>query len=671
MNHKKYLIRLSASILITFLAIGTTPAWASWYFDWSSNGQSGEHGPFNSNSDCESQRSGWSRDMRSMNESASSSACYERGGSSGSNSSLQSGAFAVGEALGNALISWSLNNKPDPTEQKYIEVIRSAADLSSAGEYGRAARLYARAMSLAKNHRNLQDMLSISALEMLLGCVLTADGQNSKAIGILGDYQTIIDIGVRYLSAACVASAYINSGDRLAAIMVYESMTLPDDLRDYGFDDETFRQHQWTVNSTHAIALTNSNQYEKALAVYKKALFHNPAHLSSLKGYAIALRETGNLEEARIQFRRAHELDPTDTSTLFELASISEKQKKYADAEMYYQKYISLKPTDKFSFRALANVQRRQDKYEIAEQNYRRHAELNPGDSFAQRSIGEVLSDQGKEEEAIKYYENAVKINGKDEIHWYLYASTLTKLDRSVEAESAFRDGLKIQGQYERLLHAEYSKLLFREDRLSEAEAQLRAAMNVNSTVPVYYYRMSLINSNQGKHKEAIQMATEAVRLAPEYDGYNQHLARLEPDNKSYSARYQTPLQRIAVGLDKIYVPIPESAAGNPTYIESEKRAIRIVNNGLDRLPSSLKESVMDMIRTSVGEAEDGTLLPLSSDYENRKKIWTTSENLIANVIALLENVKSGIKDNIHISDSNLKLVDKIFVQTIDDLQSQ
>ena len=90
---------VTALIFLILLFLGVNTAWAGWYFNWSSGGQSGKHGSFNTRSSCESQRSSWSHDLRMLGESASSNACYQRGGSSGSYSGAQSGAYALGEGV--------------------------------------------------------------------------------------------------------------------------------------------------------------------------------------------------------------------------------------------------------------------------------------------------------------------------------------------------------------------------------------------------------------------------------------------------------------------------------------------------------------------------------------------------------------------------------------------
>jgi len=88
------------------------------------------------------------------------------------------------------------------------------------------------------------------------------------------------------------------------------------------------------------------NDYDRAAAVFRRLLDHNPSSARAYEGIGYVQRRQGRLEEAVSSLQMANRLDPRDSNIVYNLARTREARREFAAADSLYQRAILLGPDD-------------------------------------------------------------------------------------------------------------------------------------------------------------------------------------------------------------------------------------------------------------------------------------------------------------------------------------
>lgn len=192
----------------------------------------------------------------------------------------------------------------------------------------------------------------------------------------------------------------------------------------------------------------------------------------------------GRIQQAVTAFQRAdavHSLGDKDRFTFaMAFANLGDEKNSRDQIERLYQQH----PEQPLYLYWLARIDYYQRRYEEAAAKLNRVVRLDPGSARAWDSLGLAYDMMGENSEAQRAFEKAVDLN------------------RKLSSPSAWPP-------------MNLGSLLFRTQKLPEAEASLREALRTDSGFAQAHYFLGRVLEQLGKDAEAIDELRTAARLAP------------------------------------------------------------------------------------------------------------------------------------------------------------
>src|SRR5215475_3407542 len=121
-----------------------------------------------------------------------------------------------------------------------------------------------------------------------------------------------------------------------------------------------------------------------------------------------AYTQTHDYTKAEAAYRKAVELDPTELSHLRGLGQTLLSEEKYQDALGVYQKLVDLMPDDSDNYLRLAQIYRELNQFDKAEESLAKARQYNPGSLEILYNQAMIYESQGRYEEAIRVISDAI-----------------------------------------------------------------------------------------------------------------------------------------------------------------------------------------------------------------------------------------------------------------------
>ncbi len=229
------------------------------------------------------------------------------------------------------------------------------------------------------------------------------------------------------------------------------------------------------------------------------ALLHRPQDPDNLGTLGLLRLRQGRHSQARELFEQAHRLsgaqkwlDLQDTARFWgALAATDEaaRQGELPKALELAQEALRLQPSHPRALTTLAELRERAGDADAALALYDQVLQREPGDESALRAAVRLLLARGRQQEALQRLEAA-------------------------------RQGASVQPETVGALHAELLSALAQEHskagRAQQAEAQLRAALELQSRDPWLRHRLARVLLQLGRSAAAVQVMDEGVQLQPQ-----------------------------------------------------------------------------------------------------------------------------------------------------------
>jgi tetratricopeptide (TPR) repeat protein len=189
---------------------------------------------------------------------------------------------------------------------------------------------------------------------------------------------------------------------------------------------------------TLALALVRSGNSERAQEVFSYMLGHNAtsAEVHLLLGNANA--EQQQYDEALAEYKKALELDPKLKSAHLSSALILIRRAELAAARSELEKELELDPSDASARYHLAYVLDLQGDKRRAAEHLRQVLRATPGSADAHYLLGKILFNGGDLKSAAEELESAVRLTPDVSRYRYQLAQVLQRLGRASEAETEY-----------------------------------------------------------------------------------------------------------------------------------------------------------------------------------------------------------------------------------------
>ncbi len=225
-------------------------------------------------------------------------------------------------------------------------------------------------------------------------------------------------------------------------------------------------------------AYANTNQFEKAIVAFQRALARTPGSALFMRRLASAYRGNGQSQLAADTLQRATQVESSNADAWYDLGPI------------------------------LSDLGRKSDSIAAL----RKATELDPEFAEAQNSLGAVLAETGQFDLAEASFRAALRIQPTLTVAHANLANLLASRNELVEAAWHYeRAGSKAMDQFN------YGVTLARMNRLAEAQTHIEAALRADPNLAEAHDVLGGLLENRGRMDAALAQYREAVRLRPNF----------------------------------------------------------------------------------------------------------------------------------------------------------
>jgi eukaryotic-like serine/threonine-protein kinase len=321
------------------------------------------------------------------------------------------------------------------------------------------------------------------------------------------------------------------AGD-LAALLVKLDPTARDDAVRFCTAAVAIRPDSPSARSRLAFALTRDGRPDDAIAECRTALALKPGFATAHINLGVALMHKKLYDAAIAEHREALRLQPDSGMAHTNLGQALRAKGLHDEAIAEYRAAIAAEPDNHLAHNNLGAIlcDVRRD-YDAAIERFREAIRLEPGFPHAYKNLGIALSKKGAHDQAIPEFEQAIRLK-PDYAHAFngLGAAYLSQ-NRFDEAAGAFRKAVLLE--LEPGFYCNLAAAVEGQGMPDQALVVLREAYRLDPRYPQARDRLpraldrrawELANGadpSGGDRKRAIELAAEAVRIAPDHAGYS------------------------------------------------------------------------------------------------------------------------------------------------------
>jgi tetratricopeptide (TPR) repeat protein len=223
-----------------------------------------------------------------------------------------------------------------------------------------------------------------------------------------------------------------------------------------------------------AEAYANTNQFEKAINSFQRALARRPGSAFLMRRLASALRGAGQLQQAADTLQRATQADPSDAEAWYGLGPILSDLGRKSDAISALRKATELDPEFAEARNSLGVVLAETGEVDLAEASFRGALRIQPTLTVAHANLANLLASKNNLVEAAWHYERA----GSKAVDQFNYGVTLARMNRLADAQTKIEAALKADPNLAEA-HDVLGGLLENRGRIDAALAQYREAVRI------------------------------------------------------------------------------------------------------------------------------------------------------------------------------------------------
>jgi tetratricopeptide (TPR) repeat protein len=187
-----------------------------------------------------------------------------------------------------------------------------------------------------------------------------------------------------------------------------------------------------------ASALAARGNFEEAIPHYRKALQVRPDYAEAHHQLGLALAGLGNLEGAMDSFRKALKLDPNQAKAHYNLGAALARRGRVDEAIAQYRQTVQIEPDFAKAHKSLGAALASRGRLDEATAHYRQALTIDPGNAELHDHLGLLLRAQGKIDDAIAQYQESLRLQPDQ-------AEVLKNLAwiRATHSDPRFRDGAR------------------------------------------------------------------------------------------------------------------------------------------------------------------------------------------------------------------------------------
>ena len=317
----------------------------------------------------------------------------------------------------------------------------------------------------------------------------------------------------------------------------------------------------------------------------------------------LELSEQGDLKSAEAEFRQAIRLFPRDAHSLASLGIVLEKQDKLEEADLYLERALKIDPTDVTTRYNLAINQFRLKQLLEAKANLERILKAKPDMKPAVMLLGtvlEALKDYARAAGLLEsvlelvrqqpawiatlarcYYHTNLQHKARATLDWlrpagaeaiFLGGETAAQCG-DLEAAEQLLDSIRTVYPDQARLGYEIAMVQYNAKRFAQSESTLGQLIAAGTREAKVFNLLSWCYHRQNRLPEAVAAMKQALELDPASETHYDHLAQILLEEGHYADAYETVKQALRIAADS---PLAYKLQG---HIESR---LGLFNQALD-----------------------------------------------------------------------------------------
>ena len=234
-----------------------------------------------------------------------------------------------------------------------------------------------------------------------------------------------------------------------------------------------------------------------------------------------AARDARDFVKAEATYKKAFKINPRDSRGVYGLGNIYIDQQLWNEAEKSYREAIKLNAEDANAFVALSYVLVQPnrggsiaERLSEAERMARRAVAIDKTSPVAFDQLGVALETRGViDTEAENAYQRAIEIDPNYAIAYAHLGRLLRKNGRKAEADAQYKNAIDKAADVPTFILV--AEVLQSEQRFNESEKLLRKAVEMDATNPTALLLLGRALSIQKNFEEAEKVLLESIRISP------------------------------------------------------------------------------------------------------------------------------------------------------------
>jgi Tfp pilus assembly protein PilF len=278
--------------------------------------------------------------------------------------------------------------------------------------------------------------------------------------------------------------------------------------------------------------LHEAGKIREAEAFYRQSLNKNPNNADTNNVYGLLCIQTNRFEAATKLIRKALITQPDNPQSHYNLAIAFNALEDGDKAEEHFREAISLAPGNFAALNSLAVILRRQGKLADAVDKLKTTLQINPFYAEAHCNLGITFQDMGEENRAGSSFKRAIEISpGMVEAHNGL-AEVLIDQGQLEDAMLSVRQALKINPDYSEA-HNTLGIVLNKKGKTEDAISSFKSAAELSSTNAEALVNLGVTLEQSGDLQQATESYQRAIKTNPNFSKAWYLLAHLKNHTSS------------------------------------------------------------------------------------------------------------------------------------------
>ncbi|MCK5819114.1 MAG: tetratricopeptide repeat protein [Psychromonas sp.] len=260
--------------------------------------------------------------------------------------------------------------------------------------------------------------------------------------------------------------------------------------------------------------LQKLNRIEAALMSYDKAIAIQPKYVQALINRGIALKVLKRFDEALAEYDKAIAIDPNCVQALISRGVTLKLLNRFDESLASYNRALTINPDDAGAWYNLANLNQDMKQYDKALANYNKSIAINPNSALAFNNRGIVLEKLKCYDDALTSFDKAIALNPNNASTLNNRGSVLEKLSRPYDALASFDKAIALNPNFASAFNNR-GVILTHLDRLDEALVSYNKAIAINSDDANAFYNRGNALKDLTRLDEALVSYQKAIALNP------------------------------------------------------------------------------------------------------------------------------------------------------------